>query len=94
MIGYYVETGYIVLQLFSDAQDQLIPFVRFEQLDTHLTTGGGLIDNPAYNISAINTGIGWKPTPGTVVKADVQFLKSEADAEFSKTLNLGIGVWF
>jgi hypothetical protein len=45
-------------------------------------------------VNEIITGIGWRPVDQAVFKIDIQFRKSEADSDFIKTVNGGIGVWF
>jgi hypothetical protein len=94
MTGYYIEAGYNVLRSISSVKSELIPFVRLENYNTHFETNGLLVKNKAYNSNAITTGITYKLAKGAVAKADMQFVKSEAASQFSKTVNLGIGVMF
>lgn len=94
MTGYYVEAGYNVFQSFSKYKSELIPFVRYENYDTHHKVEEGLLQNKAYNKTAITTGITWKVASGAALKADIQLLNSEAETEFSKTFNAGIAVMF
>lgn len=94
MIGYYAEVGYNVLRACQRTKSELIPFVRFENSNTHLTTSGGLAKNDAYNIQLITTGLSYKITKGVVAKADVQFQKSAAATSYSTVLNMGVGVMF
>ena len=92
--GYYVEAGYNVLSFFDKKSDQLVPFVRYENYNTHQKTDGGLEKNDAYNVSEITTGIGWRIGNGAVLKADVQFIKTAAADKARKQFNMGVGVWF
>lgn len=94
MMGYYIEAGYNVLRFNSESKTELIPFVRFENYNTHFATEGLVQKNKSYNNDAITTGITYKLAKGAVVKADMQFVKSEAADEFSKVFNAGIGVMF
>lgn len=93
MIGYYIEAGYNVLRSF-DTEKQLIPFVRYEFLNTHNSVDNSISVNPSFEKSNITTGLTLKLTPGSVVKADLQFLKSGNDDNYAKTFNAGIGVMF
>lgn len=94
MSGYYVEAGYNVLRSFTNIPTELIPFVRYEQYNTHTATAGTLTQNKAYNSQAITTGLSYKMAKGAIVKTDLQFVKAESAAEFSKVWNVGIGVMF
>lgn len=94
MSGYYIETGYNVFKNSLNIASELIPFARFENYNTHFATANSVQKNKTYNYTVITTGISFKPAKGTVVKADMQFLKSEAVTEFSKIFNAGIGVMF
>lgn len=93
MIGYYAEAGYNVLRSFN-TEKQLIPFVRYEFLNTHNSAENSISVNPGYKKSIITTGLTLHLTRGAVVKADMQFVKSGADNKFAKTFNAGVGVMF
>jgi len=94
MMGYYVEAGYNVFRFFSKAKTELVPFVRYENYNTHYATSGTLVQNKAYNNNVITSGLTYKLTKGVVLKADMQFVKSEAATEYSKVFNAGVGVMF
>lgn len=94
MQGYYLEAGYNVFKQFQKTKDEFISFVRFESFNTHLATENGLIQNKSYNNNAITTGLTYKFGKGAVAKADMQFIKSEAAAEYAKIFSAGIGVMF
>lgn len=93
MIGYYIEAGYDVFRLF-EWEKQLVPFIRYEFLDTQNSVENNISKNLGYEKSAITTGLTLALVKGAVVKADVQFLKTGNDSKFGKTLNLGFGVMF
>jgi hypothetical protein len=94
MSGYYLEAGYNVLKFVAGAKTELLPFVRFESYNTHFKTEGTVQKNKSYNNRVITAGLTYKLAKGAAVKADMQFVRSEADSEFSKILNAGIGVMF
>lgn len=92
--GYYVEAGYNVLRSFTNVPTELIPFIRYEQYNTHASTAGTLIQNKAYHSQAITTGLTYKLAKGAVVKTDLQLVKAESATEYSKVWNVGVGVMF
>jgi len=94
MMGYYLEAGYNVLKFCTVSKTELIPFIRFENYNTHFATEGPIQKNKVYNNNAITTGITYKLAKGAVVKADMQFVKSEAATEFTKVFNAGVGIMF
>ncbi len=93
MTGYYVEAAYDVLRSHS-TEKQLMPFLRYEYLDTHSDVEDNISKNPAYEKNIITTGLTLSLTQGAVVKADMQFVKSENQDEYQKTFNVGFGVMF
>jgi len=93
LMGYYVELGYNVLHNNTKTSSELIPFVRYENYDTHHKVEG-IIKNKAYAKSEVIFGFGWKPTKMTVFKADYQIIKSKADNKSTGQLNLGVGIMF
>lgn len=94
MMGYYFEVGYNVFQQTKIDESELIPFIRYESYNTQQKTDGVTLKNDLYDNTLIVTGLGWKITPGAIVKADIEFAKNAASDKFAKTLNFGIGVWF
>ena len=93
MIGYYAEVGYNVLRSIN-TDKQLVPFVRYEFLNTQNSVENNIVKNIGYKKNAVTTGLTLTLTKGAVVKADMQFIKSGNDNKFAKTLNLGVGVMF
>jgi len=94
MAGYYLEAGYNVFRPLSKVKSELVPFVRYEDFNTHYATESLVNKNLAYHKTIITTGLGWKMTKGSVLKADLQFIKSEADSKFAKVFSAGVGVMF
>ena len=93
MVGYYAEVGYDVLRSF-ETKKQLVPFVRYEYLNTHNSVEDNIEKNIAYEKIIMTTGLTLSLTKGAVAKADMQFIKSGTDNTYSKTVNFGIGVMF
>lgn len=94
MMGYYVEAGYNVFRFLPNVKTELIPFVRYENYNTHHKTAGKLVQNKAFDNNVITTGLTYKLAKGVVIKTDLQFVKSEAASEYSKIFNAGVGVMF
>ena len=93
MIGYYVEAGYNVLRSVNTDLG-LVPFVRYEFLDTHQSVDNSITKNLAYEKTAITTGLTLALAKGAVVKTDLQFVKNAATDTYTTTFNAGIGVMF
>lgn len=93
MIGYYAEVGYDVFRSLK-TEMQLIPFIRYEFLNTHNSVENNISKNLAYHQKAITTGLTLVLTKGVVAKADMQFVKLGNDSKLAKTLNMGVGVMF
>lgn len=93
MLGYYVEAGYNVFR-FIKTKMQLVPFVRYEFLNTQNTVESNISKNLAYEQTVITSGFTLMLIQGAVVKADVQFIKNTVTNEYNKTFNAGIGVMF
>lgn len=92
MLGWYLEAGYDLF--FGNANGQsLVPFVRYENYNTHAATEASLETNKAFDRTDVTLGAGWWITSGTVLKADYQFFSNATNSKSSQ-LNLGIGIWF
>ena len=78
LFGWYVQAGYDVLHRIR-TRHQLIPYVRFEQLDTQQEVPAGFSSNPANDRQIISLGAAWKPLTNIIVKADYQIHSNEAD---------------
>lgn len=94
MYGYYVEGGYDVLHSLERTDMELVPFVRYQEYDTHLTVTSGLQKKDQYTEHVISTGLTLKLSRGVVLKTDVDFAKTKVAPEYTITLNAGVGVMF
>ncbi len=94
MMGYYVEAGYNVLRFFEKSKMELLPFVRYQDYNLHNTVDANLAVNNAYIANVITTGLTLKLTKGAVVKADMDFAKTNTTNTRAVTFNAGIGVTF
>lgn len=91
--GWYVEAAYGI-RLSKNKEQELVPFVRLENYNTHQSVSGDAVKNDAYNNDIITSGLGWKITSNAVIKVDIQLIKSGVADEYSKAFNAGIGVMF
>lgn len=93
LLGYYLELGYNVLNLINTTDHELIPFVRYENVNTHFAVEN-IDKDPAFNRNIYTTGLAWKMSSGSIAKIDFQLANTEADKNFNKYINAGIGVTF
>ena len=94
IMGYYGELSYSQKLSKSKIYPLLIPFVRFENYNTHYNTAGDLTVNDSYNREELTVGTGFQLTAGTVFKADFQWVKTTANPRPYNVFNLGFGYWF
>jgi hypothetical protein len=94
MMGYYVEAAYNLFQTLQSVRTELIPFIRYEEYNTHHKVDAMTSAKATYHNKIWIGGLGWKMTPGAVLKADIQFQKNMATDQFAKTFNAGIGIMF
>jgi hypothetical protein len=88
-LGWYVQGGFDVLR-FARTSHQLIPYLRYERLDTQREVPAGFARNPANDRSIVSLGAMWKPIPQVALKADYQWHANEADTGVNQlSVNLG-----
>lgn len=92
MLGWYLEAGYNVLRSAS-ATHELIPYVRYEQVDTQREVATGYAANPANDLTVTSLGVAWKPVPQVVGKVGYQIHSNEADTGVDQ-LNFQLGWLF
>jgi hypothetical protein len=76
--GGYLEVGYDALTALRQSKQSIIPFVRFEHLDTQQGVVPGAVPNPANNQSFIELGANYKPIPQVALKGDYDFILNQA----------------
>lgn len=90
--GWYVQAGYDVLRPLRTSH-QLIPYVRYEQLNTQARVPAGFTASPANDRSVVALGAMWKPIPQVSLKADWQIQRNEAETGVDQ-LNVNVGYLF
>ncbi len=88
MSGYFVELGYNVFKGFRE--DELIPFIRYESLDTQKSLSQGFVKDLLKDQENITIGLNYKPLTGLVFKADYTVGKNKAKKGYN-TWNFGAG---
>lgn len=94
IMGYYTEAAYRFSVKKGQDYPRLIPFVRYENYNTHHAVGDRITQNDAYNREVLTAGAGFQLTPGMIFKTDFQWLKTAANAKPTNVFNLGFGFWF
>jgi hypothetical protein len=91
-LGWYVQGGFDMLRL-ARTSHQLIPYLRYERLDTQREVPAGFARDPANDRSIVSLGAMWKPIPQVALKADYQWQANEADTGVNQ-LNVNLGYLF
>jgi hypothetical protein len=93
MNGYYAEAGYNVLHGRQGLGYELMPFARYEALDTQAEMDPGMTADPANDRTVWTYGVRWRPIPSLAIKADWQDLGNAADTGVDR-FNLALGWLF
>ncbi len=92
LIGWYLQGGYDLLRN-TRSEHQLVPYLRYEQLDTQDRVPDGFAASPANDRRLLTLGGMWKPLPNVSLKADYQIVSNEADTGVNQ-LNVNLGYLF
>lgn len=92
LVGWYVEGGYDVLRSVATAH-QLIPYVRYERIDTQDRVPSGFSADPANDVTVISLGAAWKPIARVALKTDYQLHRNGADTGVNR-FNVALGYLF
>jgi hypothetical protein len=92
LVGWYVQAGYDVLRTV-DTQVQLLPFVRYERINTQDRVPAGWTTNPARDRAILSVGAQVLPIYNIVLKTDYQFVGNAADTGVNK-FNVSLGYIF
>lgn len=91
--GWYAEGSYDLMTHLPRQRWSLLPFVRYEWLDTQRDVPEGYSEDPVRERTALTAGVELKPLPQVVFKVDYQWLRNEARTGTSQ-LNLAVGYLF
>jgi hypothetical protein len=92
LMGWYLQAGYDVLRATTSSH-QLIPYVRYEQLNTQDRVPAGFTSNPANDRTITTIGLAWKPLPNVSLKTDYQVQHNEARTGVNQ-INASLGYLF
>ncbi len=92
LVGWYLQGGYDVLQGKQTAH-QLIPYLRYEQLNTQSSVPDGFTNDPENDQSLATFGAMWKPLPNVSLKADYQVVHNDAETGVNQ-FNVNLGYLF
>ncbi len=92
--GWYVELSYDLLHNVEMFESGLIPFIRYEEYNTHASTEDPILQNPEFQRSDLTVGLGWKLAAGAMLKADIQWFNNKGTDDSIMQFNAGVAVWF
>ena len=92
LLGWYLQGGYDVLRGSSSGQ-QLVPYLRFERVNTQDRVPDGFTANPENDRRWLTVGAMWKPLTNVSLKADYQLIGNDADTGVNQ-LNVNLGYLF
>ena len=88
--GFYLQAGY---DLLAGSGRSLIPFVRYEQVDTQKEVPSGFVRNPARDFDSLTLGLAFKPIDQMIFKLDYQDFDNEVESATDQ-LNFAFGYAF
>ncbi len=78
LVGWYLQGGYDVLRHVRTSH-QLVPYLRYEALNTQDRVPAGFSADPANDRRIVTLGAAWKPISNIALKADYQVERNAAD---------------
>ena len=88
--GGYLEAGYDLLR---GGKQALIPFLRWERLNTQSEVVSGVVADGANDQTVLTVGVNYKPIPNIAVKADYQKIENHARTGRNQ-FNIALGYYF
>ncbi len=70
--GWYLQLGYDLFTRWGTSEQSLVPYARWEALDTQKEVPAGFRSNPANDTESLTLGVAWKPIDSVVLKLDHQ----------------------
>jgi hypothetical protein len=92
MEGGYIQAGYNVLSHFTE-RASLLPFYRFEDINTQARMPAGFAANPASDRRYHTVGVQFLPISSVTIKTDYQWIRNEANTGLSQ-FNIALGYNF
>ncbi len=91
--GWYGEIAFNVLARYKRSEQELIPFLRYEALDTQAEVAPGAAADPANDRTVRVYGLTYRPIPNVAVKVDLQDRRNKAGTGVDQ-VNLALGYLF
>ena len=91
--GYYVQAGYDLLHRTVHSGQSLMPYLRFERLNTQASVPSGYEQSTANDKGSLTLGVAYQPEPRIVFKLDYKNNSNEADSGLDQ-LNFQVGYVF
>jgi hypothetical protein len=92
LVGGYVQAGYDVL-LHRGAASRLVPYARWERLNTQDAVPAGFVADPATETRIRTLGVAYQPIRQIVIKAEIEDRRNEAGTGFGR-INASLGYVF
>ncbi len=90
--GWYAQVGYDLLWN-SRSEHQLLPYVRYEAVNTQKEVPAGYAVDPSNDLDVLALGVAWKPIANVVLKADYQIHGNAASTGVNQ-FNVALGYLF
>ncbi len=91
--GWYGEIGYDLGTILDLGETAVIPFARYEELNSQESVPAGYALDPSKDMSVLTLGLSWKPLPQAVIKLDWQNFDNAAGTGVDQ-MNLALGYIF
>jgi hypothetical protein len=97
--GFYAEAGYDVLRLLRGTEQEIVPFVRYENLNPRASLPAVLAPGPSEAQQFVTAGLTYRPHPQIVFKFDYRrSIESDEEGDEGETganrYSLGAGFMF
>ena len=92
-LSYFVEAGYDVASLVG-SDSSIIPFVKYDFVDSMHKTEGVVVDDDRYERSTITAGVDYFLTPEIVFKADYSRTSFGADSKIEDLDNFTLAMGY
>lgn len=91
--GWYGEVGYDLGTVLPIGEAAVIPFARYEELNSQESVPAGFALDPTKDTTVLTLGVSWKPIPQAVIKFDWQDYDNAGGTGVDQ-FNLGLGYIF
>ena len=72
MEGWYAQVGYDVFSRWGRGEQGLVPYLRWEEMDTQAAVPAGFRANAANDVETLTLGVAYQPIDSVIVKVDYQ----------------------